>query len=264
MLAQVSDKIMSNSPSAPMPSFPPLTLIVATTPSLGIGLRGSLPWPTLKADLAFFARVTKHPPPLSILPPTPNSEHGVRKAVNAVIMGRKTWESIPPKFRPLKGRVNVVISRDTGVIETLGRLDSSTIGSSTQTVGARSISEGIETLQAYYGGEDSPFELGRVFVIGGASIYDQTMKMGNCERILWTRIHKEYECDVHFPGQGILGGLGDAGEEGSRTWQQKSKEELREWCGEEGVGGVTMDGDVEFEVQMWERLRDRSTARNEQ
>lgn len=34
---------------------------------------------------------------------------------NAVVMGRKTWESIPPKFRPLKGRKNLVISRSGSV-----------------------------------------------------------------------------------------------------------------------------------------------------
>ena len=47
--------------------------------------------------MAYFARVTSSAP------------EGAR---NAVVMGRKTWESIPGKFRPLRDRLNVVISRD--------------------------------------------------------------------------------------------------------------------------------------------------------
>ncbi len=51
--------------------------------------------------MAYFRKVTSH-----------IAEDEVREgARNAVIMGRKTWASIPPKFRPLNGRLNVVISR---------------------------------------------------------------------------------------------------------------------------------------------------------
>lgn len=120
----------------------------------------------------------------------------------------------------------------------------------TKTIGAESISEAVLGLQRCFGSGDSTVGLGRVFVIGGASIYEQAMGMDCCDRVLWTRIRKEFECDVHFPrGDGL-------GEHNERSgWQQKSKEELRQWCGEEGVGEVQTEGDVEFEVQMWERSR---------
>ncbi len=72
-----------------------LTLIVAATITNGIGHGGSLPW-RLPNEMAYFAKVTQKAPP---------------RATNAVLMGRKSWESIPPKFRPLKNRVNVVVSR---------------------------------------------------------------------------------------------------------------------------------------------------------
>ena len=87
--------------------LPPIYLIVATTinPPLGIGLKGQLPWPPLRADMAFFKRVT------STTTKAPSSSDGRTKVMNAVIMGRKTWESIPPKFRPLSGRLNVVVTR---------------------------------------------------------------------------------------------------------------------------------------------------------
>ncbi|KAK0511706.1 hypothetical protein JMJ35_006279 [Cladonia borealis] len=60
----------TTTPMAPLPPLPPLTLIVATTPHLGIGLRSSLPWPPLKPDLALFARVTKRPPPIPTSSPS--------------------------------------------------------------------------------------------------------------------------------------------------------------------------------------------------
>ena len=73
-----------------------LTLIVAATTKNGIGRGGTMPWHIPK-DLAYFSRVTTSAP--------------IGQA-NAVLMGRKTWESIPNKFRPLKKRINIVLSRD--------------------------------------------------------------------------------------------------------------------------------------------------------
>jgi dihydrofolate reductase len=65
---------------------------------MGIGQAGTLPW-RLKAEMKHFARMTS----------TAQTD-GQR---NAVLMGRKTWESIPAKFRPLKNRFNVVLTSQT-------------------------------------------------------------------------------------------------------------------------------------------------------
>jgi dihydrofolate reductase len=73
-----------------------LTIIVAATIKNGIGQSGRLPW-RLPQEMAYFARVTT------------TATDG---SVNAVIMGRNTWESIPARFRPLSKRLNVVISRN--------------------------------------------------------------------------------------------------------------------------------------------------------
>ena len=170
-------------------------------------------------------------------------------------MGRKTWDSIPSKFRPLKGRVNVVISRDKSVRESFSALGGS---GETKMMSAKSISEAVLGLQKCFGSRDSTVGLGRVFVIGGASIYEQAMGMDCCDRVLWTRVRREFECDVYFPARN---GLGEY--EGRSGWQQKSKEELRQWCGEERVGEVQTEGDVEFEVQMWERSRGRERSMRE-
>ena len=74
--------------------MPRLTIIVAATLNNGIGHNGRLPW-RLAKEMQYFARVTSNAP---------------EGSVNAVLMGRNTWESIPKKFRPLPKRVNVVIS----------------------------------------------------------------------------------------------------------------------------------------------------------
>lgn len=71
-------------------------VVVAYEQERGIGFNKDMPW-KLPTDMAYFKRLTS-----GVV------EHGNQ---NAVIMGRATWDSIPEKFRPLKGRVNIVISR---------------------------------------------------------------------------------------------------------------------------------------------------------
>ncbi|KAL8682281.1 MAG: hypothetical protein Q9186_001650 [Xanthomendoza sp. 1 TL-2023] len=232
---------------SPKQTLPSLTLIVATTPSLGIGLRGSLPWPTLKADLQFFARVTKRPPTLSSSTtsehpaPQPRSDRPETSNIrNAVIMGRKTFDSIPPKFRPLKDRVNVVVTRSP---------DSSSLSpyhSNKDVIITSSISDGLQRLQS------QEKEFGRVFVIGGAEIYKQSIGLRECERVLWTRLSGEWECDTWFPDRVIGDEAEESGVRGN-GWRRKTREELENWTGEDGLGGVRKEGDVEFEVSMWER-----------
>jgi dihydrofolate reductase len=87
----------------------PIHLVVATAhPSRGIGLKGTLPWPSLRADMNFFQRVTRDSRPPSAVTHLSDQD---ASTMNAVVMGRKTYDSIPQRFRPLAGRLNVVITR---------------------------------------------------------------------------------------------------------------------------------------------------------
>jgi hypothetical protein len=79
-----------------------VTLIVAATANNGIGHAGKLPW-RLPQEMQYFAKVTSGK--------NTAQDVGGEKNKNAVIMGRATWESIPHRFHPLPGRINVVISR---------------------------------------------------------------------------------------------------------------------------------------------------------
>lgn len=116
-------------------------VVVAATENLGIGKDGKLPW-RLPSDLKFFKNIT-----------TTTSDPGKR---NAILMGRKTWESLPAEHRPLPGRLNVVLTRS-------GSFDIATVEN---VIICGSIMSALELLAA------SPYCLSieKVFVIGGGEI----------------------------------------------------------------------------------------------
>ncbi|KAK4106764.1 hypothetical protein N658DRAFT_461664 [Parathielavia hyrcaniae] len=168
-------------PPAASTALPELTLIVAATQQMGIGRNGGLPWTGLKREMAYFARVTKRLPP----PPSSSKTPPVQ---NAVIMGRKTWESIPPKFRPLPGRLNVVVSRSSS--------SSSSVPHHASPGGAVMAGSLEEALHYLADGSSSSSKHRRVFVIGGG------------------------ECDTFFPLR-LGGGGGDwrrSGQEEMDRW----------------------------------------------
>ena len=74
----------------------PFNIIVAVDSKNGIGKKGNLPW-SFSADMKRFKEIT--------------STTKDKSKQNAVVMGRKTWNSIPEKFRPLPGRLNLVLTR---------------------------------------------------------------------------------------------------------------------------------------------------------
>ena len=141
-------------------------LIVAMDEQNGIGKAGDLPW-ELPADLRHFREVTVR---------TKRTD-----SKNAVVMGRRTWQSIPAKFRPLPDRVNVVLSRDAQFSIPVGGLV------------ARSLEEVSGIL------DKGPFSIETVFVIGGQQIYEAALAEGGCRRIYITRVRGDFGCDAFFP-----------------------------------------------------------------
>ncbi|KAM3473311.1 hypothetical protein MY8738_008437 [Beauveria namnaoensis] len=202
-----------------------LTLVVAATRSMCIGAGGTMPWKGLRNEMKYFARVTTQLP--SHCPPG---------AVNAVIMGRKTWDSIPPKFRPLKDRLNIVISRSA----TSPPPPSPSPPSLEEPVRVSSVEGALEYARAHSGG-------GRVFVIGGGQIYAAVLRRPEARRVLLTSIDAEYECDTFFP---IKLGTDEGTEPG---WTRRSDEEWKAWTGEETEDGRREEAGIKYEFQMWER-----------
>ncbi|MFM9990018.1 MAG: dihydrofolate reductase [Burkholderiaceae bacterium] len=129
-----------------------LNLIYARARNGVIGKDNQMPW-HLPEDLAHFKRVTMG---------------------QSVIMGRKTWESIPAKFRPLPGRENIVLTRQT----------------QWSAHGAQVASSLQQALQICASHE-------QVWVMGGAEIYAQALPLAS--KIVVTEIDTEFEGDAYAP-----------------------------------------------------------------
>ncbi|CRG90557.1 hypothetical protein PISL3812_07601 [Talaromyces islandicus] len=268
-------------PSAPMPPplRNPLTLIVATTPVtktdtkktlLGIGKNGTLPWPRIKSDMSFFARVTTRTPSPDTTPAA--AATATTALLNAIIMGRKTYYSVPKSLRPLKDRLNVVITRDsTGSVKDevekdVARQREKDAEKQTPPTTKRDafVAGGLEdalTALAQRSATGSNGDVGNVFVIGGGEIYASSLRLsgpfGAGLRILMTRVVKkraasgedggEFDCDTFFP-------ISDDELHDARKWREASAAEVSRWVGEEVSPDWTDDGDVSIKMVGYERL----------
>jgi dihydrofolate reductase len=145
-------------------------IVVAADLDWGIGKASGLPWPKLKGDLAHFKRVTSESP------------EGTR---NAIIMGRRTWESAEVAARPLPRRLNIVISRST-LIAPEG------VGS------ARSLDEALGTAAATPG-------IASTFVVGGAQIFGEALGHPQLRHVYLTRVDGRYGCDTVIPNLDAMG-----------------------------------------------------------
>ncbi|MEN9770788.1 MAG: hypothetical protein RLZZ180_2418 [Pseudomonadota bacterium] len=138
-----------------MAPSPRIALIYARAANGVIGNEGTMPW-HLPEDLAHFRQLTQGQP---------------------VIMGRKTWDSLPPRFRPLPGRRNIVLTRQI----------------QWQSAGAER-ADGLSQALALCA--DSP----QVWVIGGAQIYAQAEPLASRAEV--TEIEQPFEGDAYAPTLG--------------------------------------------------------------
>lgn len=131
----------------------------------GIGKAGGLAW-GLSADLKHFKEVT-----------TRTGGHG---QINAVIMGRKTWDSLPEKFKPLPGRLNIILTAQKGIVFPSRVLNFSSLDEALKKINQLS-------------------EIENVFVIGGAQVYSQAIVHLACGQLYVTYLKGDFACDVFFP-----------------------------------------------------------------
>ncbi|WP_397407159.1 dihydrofolate reductase [Polaromonas sp.] len=131
---------------------PRINLIYARAANGVIGQDGAMPW-HLPEDLAHFKQLTQGCP---------------------VLMGRKTWDSLPPKFRPLPGRTNIVITRQADW----------------QAEGAQRAGSLEEALQLAGAAPE-------VWVIGGAQIYAQAEPLASRAEV--TEIAQDFAGDALAP-----------------------------------------------------------------
>ena len=131
-----------------------ISIIVAVANNNVIGKDNTLIW-HLPADMKFFKEKTTG---------------------HCIITGRKNYESIPEKFRPLPNRTNIVITRNK---------DYSAPGAIVVDSIEKAIQKAKETVDK------------EIFIIGGAEIYKQSISL--CDRIYLTQIHHSFEGDAFFP-----------------------------------------------------------------
>lgn len=152
-------------------------------------------------------------------------------------MGRKTWDSIPLKFRPLRSRLNIVLSRSHA--NAAAAAAAATPADGEQPLRLASLSDALDVLRSR---EDT----GKVFVIGGAEVYRAALREEATKRILLTRVLSDFDCDTLFPI--TLQQQGDGAE-----WKKKSKEELDAWVGEEVAQGEQEENGTRYIYEMYER-----------
>ncbi|CAG8562799.1 13040_t:CDS:2 [Ambispora leptoticha] len=234
-------------------------IAAATAEKRAIGIENRLPW-KLKRDMRYFEQVTKR----VIINDHEDSRRkgddddydSSRKEAsatkkNAVLMGRRQWESIPPKYQPLKQRLNAVLSRTWKVLPPLPNNvdqqnnDSNTKDSSlAQNLPLSSppvllfndFMTAIESLSA------NP-QVSQIYVIGGSYVYAEAMASPLCTHILLTQIYKEFEADTFFPPID------------ESVYQRATHEELVKFVGEDVPEGVQEENEIRFEFLMYKRVK---------
>jgi len=129
-----------------------VSLVAAVAREGVIGLAGGLPWRIPEDAQRFRALTMGHP----------------------VVMGRRTWDSLPDRFRPLPGRRNVVVTRNPA-------------WRGTSAEQADSLSGALALLDG----------AAQVFVIGGGELYAEALPLA--DELLLTEIDTELEGDTFFP-----------------------------------------------------------------
>lgn len=187
-------------------------------------------------------------------------------------MGRKTWASIPPKFRPLADRVNIVISRTSSAKELGIDPDSHDV----------QVFSSVDQALAHLATPQA--KIGRVFVIGGAQLYTDLLKLDSSiatvDKLLVTRIlAPRYECDAYFPefrtqeqykseveyAKRIAAEDKDEAEQlpdllKQQEWTKASADSLRRYLGSacstalsDSQDMVTSEGETWYQCQLWEK-----------
>ena len=132
-----------------------VSLIVAVSKNGIIGKDNDLIW-HLPKDMKFFKDTTRN---------------------HHVLMGRKNFESIPHKFRPLRNRVNIIVTRNKDY-------------KAKDCIIATSIESAID-----YSKSNKEDE---VFIIGGGEIYKQSIQKNLVDKIYLTRVHADFDGDTFF------------------------------------------------------------------
>jgi dihydrofolate reductase len=145
-------------------------VVIAADRGWGIGKANALPWPKLRADQQHFRRMTNAASP------------GKR---NAIVMGRKTWDSAEIASRPLPNRLNVVVSRGE-------------IAVPPGVLAVHSLDEALAVVAALA-------DVEHTFLVSGAGLLAAALTHPELRYVYLTRVDATFDCDVRIPELDTLG-----------------------------------------------------------
>ncbi|MDD3302024.1 MAG: dihydrofolate reductase [Candidatus Gracilibacteria bacterium] len=142
------------------------SVILAMDDKNGIGIKNELAW-KINADMKYFKDIT-----------TKNEDLG---KLNAVIIGRRTWESIPSKFKPLSDRINCIISKKLHTESLNSKIDDFVLHFNT-------FEHALEEL-------DRKENVENIFVIGGTSVYNIGLAHPLVDKVYLTEVDGDFGSD---------------------------------------------------------------------
>jgi dihydrofolate reductase len=148
-----------------------IRLIVAYDENFLIGNGDQIPW-KLPEDMKHFKETTTG---------------------KCVIMGRKTWDSLPPSFKPLPNRFNCVVTRR--------KIEMPLYYDPKEPNWSNSLEKAVAACQKTMGNGD-------IYIIGGSEVYRQALELNIVEEIIASEVKGIYEGDVYFPNIRELGWTG--------------------------------------------------------
>lgn len=147
------------------------SIVLAVDEKNGLWKKWDLAW-KIPGDMKYFKDITSQTNDLAKL--------------NAVIMWRKTWESIPSKFRPLSNRINCILSRKLKVEDMWSKIDNFVLH-------FNSFDHCLSELE-------SKENIENIFIVGWANLYNQVLDNPMLDKIYITKISGDFSCDVFFDG----------------------------------------------------------------
>ncbi|KAJ1921035.1 hypothetical protein H4219_000893 [Mycoemilia scoparia] len=218
-----------------------IKVIVAAAQNNAIGRNSDIPW-QLKNELAYFTKMTR----TIKLPKDLQKENNQvtkdatyvyfgdkkKRVLNACIMGRRSWESIPLKFRPLNHRYNIVLTSNKDL---LAKENSPLVAQ------AKDLDEALQLIDELNNNSHSDIYIQDVFAIGGHGVYKASMESPNQVELFLTRVQfpEADSCDTFFP------------EINSNIFSRQSFEALQERVPFEIQKGVVQENGLQYEYQLF-------------
>ncbi|KAJ2136390.1 dihydrofolate reductase [Coemansia sp. RSA 678] len=210
---------------------PVVLVAAAAATNNGIGVSNGIPW-RLRKELAYFNKVTQTVTPVNNGLASDEKLLNSIPTMNACIMGRRTWESIPLKFRPLNNRYNIVITSNPQLLN----------GENPElTITQPSIEAALAHTEELNASTDICID--RVFIVGGSGIYASGLQLNTHVQVLLTKVQyaDAHTCDTFFPPLD------------ERVFEVQPHARLEQVAGFNVPQGVQTENNIDYEFFLFEK-----------